>query len=95
MPAEQETNIPIQLPPEVQRGVYANQLISSHTQEEFMLDFIFASQQGGSVNARVVVTPRNAKRFMQALAENIRNYENHFGTIEDTATINKPTGPLM
>ncbi len=88
------TNIQIQLPPEVQRGVYANQMIASHTREEFVLDFIFTSPPAGTVNARIVVSPIHVKRFMHALAENIHNYENHFGAI-DHSTETVPSGPLM
>ncbi|MDQ6955604.1 MAG: DUF3467 domain-containing protein [Mariprofundaceae bacterium] len=71
----------IQVPPEVQRGVYANQMFSTHTQEEFILDFILASQPAAIVNARVIISPTHAKRIVAALQENINNYEAHFGEI--------------
>jgi len=71
----------IQVPPEVQRGVYANQMFATHTQEEFILDFILASQPAGVVNARVIISPTHAKRIVSALQENINNYESHFGKI--------------
>lgn len=92
--SEEAQNIQVQLLPEVQRGAYANQMIASHTKEEFVLDFIFASPPAGIVNARVVASPIHAKRFMHALAENINNYESRFGHIDET-TEEKPTGPLM
>jgi len=81
-PASQE--LQIQVPPEVQRGIYANQMFSTHTQEEFVLDFIFASQPAAVVNARVIVSPTHAKRIVAALQESIYNYEAHFGEIEQT-----------
>jgi len=81
-PVSQE--LKIQVPPEVQRGVYANQMFSTHTQEEFVLDFIFASQPAAVVNARVIVSPTHAKRIVAALQESIHNYEAHFGEIEQT-----------
>ncbi|MDQ6967463.1 MAG: DUF3467 domain-containing protein [Mariprofundaceae bacterium] len=71
----------IQVPPEVQRGVYANQMFATHTQEEFILDFILASQPAAVVNARVIISPTHAKRIVAALQENIHNYESNFGEI--------------
>jgi len=69
----------IQVPPEVQRGVYANQMFATHTQEEFILDFIFASQPSAVVNARVIISPTHAKRIVAALQENIGSYKIQVG----------------
>jgi len=80
----------IQVPPEVQRGIYANQMFATHTQEEFILDFIFASQPAAVVNARVVISPTHAKRIVAALQENINNYEAHFGEIAQINPIAPP-----
>ena len=37
----------------------------------------------GKVRSRVIMTPQNAKRFLQALNENIQKYEQNFGAIDD------------
>jgi len=71
----------VQFPPEVQRGVYANQAYIAHTQEEFVLDFILATPPAGVVNARVIVSPTHAKRLLSTLQEGIRKYEEQFGVI--------------
>jgi len=73
----------VQMPPEVQRGVYANNMYVAHTQEEFVMDFILATPPVGTVNARVIVSPSHAKRIAQALLDNIGKYEERFGTVED------------
>lgn len=73
----------IQMPPEVQRGVYANNMVVAHTQEEFVMDFILATPPVGTVNARVIVSPSHAKRIAQALIDNIGKYEERFGLVED------------
>jgi len=78
---EVSQELQVQLPPEVQRGVYANQMFVVHTQEEFVLDFILASQPTAVVNARVIISPTHAKRMLAALQENIANYESRFGEI--------------
>ncbi len=73
----------VQLPPEIQRGVYANQFIVSHTREEFVVDCVFNSAPAAVVNARVIVSPHNARQLMRTLAENIRHYESRFGYIAE------------
>ena len=80
---QQNQQVQIQMPPEVQRGVYANNMVVSHTQEEFVLDFILVTPPIGTVNARVLVSPSHAKRIAQAMLENISKYEERFGTVED------------
>ena len=69
------------LSPDVQRGVYANQLMVTHNQEEFVMDFILATPPIGVVNARVLVSPGHAKRIARILQENIARYESMFGEI--------------
>jgi len=79
----QNQEVQIQVPPDVARGVYANQLLVAHTQEEFVMDFILASPPTGLVNARVIISPSHAKRIAAALAENIAKYELQFGEIKN------------
>jgi len=74
--------IKISFPPEVQGGVYANNMVVSHTKEEFILDFIMVAPPAGMVNARVIVSPGHMKRILEALRDNISKYENSFGTIQ-------------
>lgn len=79
---EQNQEMQIQMSPDVQRGAYSNQMMVTHTQEEFVLDFILATPPLGTVTSRVLVSPTHAKRILAALNENIMNYEKVFGTIE-------------
>jgi len=81
--SQKNQEVQIQVPPDVARGVYANQLLVAHTQEEFVMDFILASPPTGLVNARVIISPSHAKRIAAALAENIAKYELQFGEIKD------------
>ena len=90
-PTTQE--LQIQVPPDVQRGVYANQMFVANTQEEFVLDFILASPPTGMVNARVIISPTHAKRIVAALQESIGNYEAQFGEIAQIMPI-APSGAV-
>ncbi len=83
MNQEHQPEIQVQIPPHLQGGAYANQMIVVHSREEFVLDFILATPPAAVVNARVIVSPAHAKRILQALAENIARYEAAFGAIEE------------
>ncbi len=80
--ADAPKEIKISFPPEIQGGVYANNMVVSHTKEEFILDFIMVAPPTGTVTARVIVSPGHMKRVLEALRDNISKYERSFGTIE-------------
>ena len=69
------------MPPEVQRGVYANQMLVSHTREEFVIDFVNLFPPEGVVNARVIVSPGHLKRMIRALSDNLDRYEASHGPV--------------
>ena len=87
---EQTQELQVQIPPDVQRGVYANQLLVVHNHEEFILDFILATPPAGVVNSRVLVSPAHAKRIVSVLQENITRYEELFGQIRMAAPEGMP-----
>jgi len=74
--------IKINFPPNMQGGVYANNMVVSHTKEEFILDFIMVAPPTGTVTARVIVSPGHMKRILEALRDNISKYERSFGMIQ-------------
>ncbi len=78
-----EQKIDINLPEEIAQGVYSNLAIISHSNTEFIVDFValLPGVQKGSVRSRVIMTPQNAKRLLNALADNISKYEEQNGVI--------------
>lgn len=80
------TEINIELSEEVAEGVYTNLSIISHSNAEFILDFIrlMPNVPKAKVKSRIIMTPQQAKRLMQALGENVRRYEAAHGTIKHT-----------
>ncbi len=76
-PHELKVNFPAQL----QAGAYANNLLITHTREEFIMDFSFITPPVGTVSARVITSPGHMKRIIAALQENVKRYEAQFGTI--------------
>ncbi len=75
----------IKVPDSVLSGVYSNQMLVSHTREEFVLDFVNLFPPGGVVNARVIVSPGHLKRMIAALRENLGRYERAHGAIPEAA----------
>ena len=80
--------IEIDLPQDMAYGVYSNLAIISHSPTEFVSDFIQLppNTPKAFVRSRVIMAPENAKRFMKAMQDNIRKYEDMFGRIKDTDT---------
>jgi hypothetical protein len=71
----------IKIPDEVLKGIYSNMMQVFHTKEEFVLDFMSGFPPQGIVSARVIVGPSHLKRITAALADNLKKYEERFGTI--------------
>ena len=76
--------IDIELSEEVADGIYANLAIISHSNSEFVVDFIrmLPGVPKAKVKSRIVLSPQHAKRLRMALTENINKYEAAFGEIK-------------
>jgi hypothetical protein len=85
MEKENENQINIELKEDVAAGVYSNLAIITHSQSEFVVDFVqmMPGLPKAQVKSRVIMTPQNAKRLMRALIDNIQKYEQHMGVIND------------
>ena len=85
MANEKGNQLNIELSEEIAEGTYTNLALITHSQSEFVFDFIriMPGVPKARVKSRVVMSPQNAKRLMKALAENISKYEAANGTIKD------------
>ncbi len=83
-----ENQLQIDLDETTAQGVYANLAFITHNETEFVLDFIFVQPQQpkAKVRARVISSPAHTKRFLEALQENIKKYEQKFGPIKAMTT---------
>jgi hypothetical protein len=79
---EAQREIKVHFPNEIKGGVYANNMIVTHTRDEFILDFLMVAPPEGAVNARIIVSPGHMKRIFEALKDNISKYEKNFGAIK-------------
>lgn len=86
---EQQQNpnqINIELSEEIAEGTYSNLAIITHSNSEFVIDFIkmMPGVPKAKVKSRIVLTPQHAKRLMKALKDNISKFEQTHGPIKDT-----------
>lgn len=81
---KKEQQIQIEIDDLTAQGVYSNLAIITHSPDEFILDFIFIQPQipKAKVRARVITSPQHVKRFLHALQDNIKKYEEKFGEIK-------------
>lgn len=82
---QKKNNINIELTEEVAEGTYANLAIINHSASEFVVDFvnIMPGTPKSKVKSRIILTPQHAKRFMKALVENVKRFENQHGEITE------------
>lgn len=84
-PVPPPNEINIELPEGVADGTYANLSIISHSDGEFVLDFvrIVPNVPTAKVKSRIILSPPQTKRLLRALTENVQRYENSHGIIQD------------
>ncbi|MDD3738198.1 MAG: DUF3467 domain-containing protein [Lentimicrobiaceae bacterium] len=77
--------IDIELTDEVSSGVYSNLAIITHSNSEFILDFVqmMPGVPKAKVKSRIILTPQHAKRLYRALKDNISKFEQLHGNIND------------
>ena len=80
--------IKVEIDEQTANGSYSNLALITHSQTEFIIDFIFVQPQNGKakVKNRIITSPLHAKRILQALQDNIAKYEMRFGQIKNSET---------
>lgn len=91
MEEQNENQLNIELSEDIAEGIYANLAIITHSNAEFVMDFIrvMPGVPKAKVKSRIVVTPEHAKRLLSALEDNIAKYEAVNGRIKIQ---NEPSG---
>ena len=89
---ENPNQINIELPEEIADGEYSNLAIITHSNQEFIVDFVRLAPglPKAKVKSRIILTPQHAKRLMAALAENVKKFEQMHGEIRDTEQVAIP-----
>jgi hypothetical protein len=78
----------IELSEDVADGIYSNLAIITHSNAEFVIDFVrvMPGMPKARVKSRIVLTPQHAKRLLAAMRDNIDKYEAVHGIITDVKT---------
>src|SRR3989304_4637430 len=76
----------IELSEEVADGIYSNLAIITHSNSEFVIDFIkvMPGIPKAKVKSRIVLTPQHARRLMRALNDNLAKFESVHDKIQET-----------
>ena len=83
--SEQVKGFNIEIDENVAEGVFSNLAIINHSNTEFVVDFvsIMPGVPKPRVKSRIILTPQHAKRLLEALQDNIDNFEQENGKIPD------------
>lgn len=87
-----QNQLNIELTEDVAEGHYSNLAIITHSNAEFVVDFISVMPNApkAKVKSRIVLTPQHAKRLLKALNENIKKFEQINGIIKDLEPVAMP-----
>jgi hypothetical protein len=91
---EKKQQLNIELSEEIAQGIYSNLAIITHSNSEFVIDFIrlMPGIPKANVKSRIILTPEHAKKLLFALQDNIAKFESINGKIK---TIDGPGGAGM
>jgi hypothetical protein len=79
---QQPQQIQINTIDDLSRGRYSNLMLVSHSPDEFILDWILNSPNGAHLVSRIILSPANMKRTVEALMINLKQYEEKFGNVK-------------
>jgi translation initiation factor 2B subunit (eIF-2B alpha/beta/delta family) len=81
---QNQNQLNIELSEEIAEGIYSNLAIITHSNSEFVLDFIkvMPGVPKAKVKSRILLTPQHAKRLLAALKDNISKFETVNGVIK-------------
>jgi hypothetical protein len=78
-----KNQVNIELKEDVAQGVYSNLAVITHSNSEFVIDFvrIMPGLPKAQVKSRIILTPEHTKRLMLALQDNVKKFEQANGEI--------------
>ncbi len=84
MTEQNDNQINIELAEEIAEGIYSNLAVITHSNSEFVVDFIriMPGVPKARVKSRIILTPEHAKRLLSALSDNVEKFEAINGRIK-------------
>lgn len=71
---------------------YTNMAQFNHNKEEFELVLFNLAAGSGRVVSKILTTPSHFKRMVMAMQDNLKKYEEAFGTIDENKDIHQGLG---
>lgn len=71
-------------------GAYSNSMSVMHTRDEFIMDFLTNFPPVPKITSRIVVSPTHLRRIISVLGDNLSQYEDRFGKIDDGTPPSEP-----
>lgn len=71
----------IQASDEIARGRYSNNMVVTHTPEEFLIDWLLTAPNGTQLISRIILSPGHTKRVVSALVDNLQKFEKKYGDV--------------
>lgn len=80
---DNQAPLQVEIDEAVARGIYTNLALITHSETEFLIDYLFLQPQTAKtkVLTRLITSPVHAKRLMWALKDNLDKYEARHGEI--------------
>jgi len=80
---KKELKLQVEIDENMAQGMYCNLAVVNHTDVDFVLDFIYLQpmQPKAKVRSRIITSPKHAKKLIEALSDNLKRFEDKFGTI--------------
>ncbi len=81
---QNDNQLNIELSEEIAEGIFSNLAIITHSNTEFIVDFIrvMPGLPKAKVKSRIILTPEHAKRLLLALEDNLEKFEMVNGKIK-------------
>tara|TARA_B100000029_G_scaffold515653_1_gene623772 strand:- start:20 stop:343 length:324 start_codon:yes stop_codon:yes gene_type:complete len=81
---KKQHQIKIELDDSIGQGEYSNFAVVTHSPAEFIMDYIrvLPGMTKSKVKSRIIMAPMHAKTLMMALQDNIKKFEDKFGSIK-------------
>ena len=85
MEDKNQNQLNIELSEEIAEGTYSNLAIITHSNAEFVIDFvrIMPGVPKAKVKSRILLTSQHTKRLMNALKDNLQKFESDNGVIKE------------
>ena len=71
---------------------YANAMQANHNKDEFQIMFLNLMGASGRVTGKIITNPGHFKRMIAAMADNLKKYEEKFGEVKESESLDKEIG---